>query len=223
MEHTNPDTWLTRPWRQAPLVAIDLEGSGAQDGPDEAILEVAAVLLVHGAPDTPTAYTTLINPGRRIPPRPWISPGLTPEALDAAPTLDTVTGDLATRLNGRILVGHNVAVDWRLLHRRCPTLTPAALLDTYKLARSIITTGSRSLTRLLDTLKLTDAVNTAAPGSRPHRALWDTTGAAVLLATLIARRWTAEPTLATVLAAGGLPLEPGVLQEPHRADTPTLF
>ena len=72
-------------WKTAPLVALDLEGSGAQDRDNEAILEIAVVPVTAGQPDTAAAYSTLINPGRRIPRRPWISPGLTAAVLDAAP------------------------------------------------------------------------------------------------------------------------------------------
>jgi DNA polymerase-3 subunit epsilon len=49
-------------WATAPLVALDLEGSGAQDRDNEAILEIAVVPLTAGLPDTAIAYTTLINP-----------------------------------------------------------------------------------------------------------------------------------------------------------------
>jgi len=57
-------TSSSQPWTTAPLVALDLEGSGAQDHDDEAILEIAIVPIAAGQPDVPAAYTTLINPGR---------------------------------------------------------------------------------------------------------------------------------------------------------------
>lgn len=77
------------PWTDAPLVALDLEGSGAQDD-DEAILEIAVVPITGGRPSLDDAYTTLINPQRSIPRRPWISPGLTNRTLAEAawPTRD---------------------------------------------------------------------------------------------------------------------------------------
>jgi hypothetical protein len=65
------------PWHTAPIVAFDLEGSGAQDRGREAILELAAVPLVNGEPAPDRGFTTLVNPGRPIPRRPWISPGFT--------------------------------------------------------------------------------------------------------------------------------------------------
>jgi DNA polymerase III subunit epsilon len=173
-------------WKDAPLVALDLEGSGAQDHDDEAILEIAIVPIIDGRPSLPASYTTLINPGRPIPHRPWISPGLTTQSLSAAPPLTDVEPELTTRLTGKVIVGHNVGVDWRLLHRQCPTIAPASLIDTLRLARHVHPEiKGRSLTALLDRYQLTDAVTELAPASQPHRAVWDTTGTALLLTELI--------------------------------------
>ena len=173
-------------WKDAPLVALDLEGSGAQDRDDEAILEIAVVPILGGSPSLPDAYSTLINPGRAIPKRPWVSPGLTNDVLADAPHLAEVSPELTARLNGKVIVGHNVGVDWRLLHRRCPAIQPQALIDTLRLARHIHP-GSKGngLSALLDRHHLTAAVTDLVPASGPHRALWDTTGSALLLAKLI--------------------------------------
>lgn len=208
-------------WRDATaLAALDLEGSGAQDGDNEAILEIAAVRLIDGRPDVATAYTTLINPGRHIPQRPWISPGLTNDALAKAPPLDDVAPHLARRLTGVYLIGHNVRVDWRLLHRRCPTIDIAGLIDTHQLAKTLPADGKRSLTALLDQHRLTATVTAAVPHSRPHRALWDAVGAALLLNALIRARWPdQEPDLAALLAVAAPPRP-----QPAPAPTPaTLF
>ena len=189
-------------WRAATnLVVIDLEGSGAQDRDAEAILEIAAVRLVDGRPDLTRAYSTLINPQRSIQRGPWISPGLTDQALAFAPTLVQVQPGLAARLTGAYLVGHNVGVDWRLLHRRCPDIEVAGLIDTLHLARQLPRPGKVGLTALLDEYQLTATVNAAVPGGRPHRALWDTVAAAILLDELVRRRWKDEPTFAELLAA----------------------
>jgi DNA polymerase III subunit epsilon len=193
-------------WREATnLVALDLEGSGAQDGDHEAILEIAAVRLIAGGPDTVTAYTTGIDPGRPIPARPWISPGLAGTALAGAPTLDDVEPQLARRLNGAYLVGHNIGVDWRLLHRRCPSISIAGLIDTHRLAKALPATGKNGLTDLLTRHQLTESVSAAAPDSRPHRALWDTIGAALLLDALIQQHWAIDPSLDDLLAVAAPP------------------
>ncbi|MDG6100498.1 3'-5' exonuclease [Dactylosporangium aurantiacum] len=210
-------------WRTARLVALDLEGTGAQDGADEAILEIAAVPLIDGAPDVATAYTTLVNPGRPIPARPWISPGLTNDALASAPPLAAVEPGLAALLDGAVLVGHNVRVDWRLLQRRCPSIRPIALLDTYKLARAVMNTPSYSLTNLLKTLDLTATVDTMAPGSQPHRALWDTVGTALLLGALIHIQWQTDPAIADLTAVADVPLDGGVSAPVIEEDQLHLF
>jgi DNA polymerase-3 subunit epsilon len=173
-------------WKDAPLVALDLEGSGAQDHDDEAILEISIIPVTSGRPSLQDSYTTLINPGRPIPRRPWISPGLTTQALTGAPALSEVEPELTARLAGKVIVGHNVGVDWRLLHRRCPHIQPAALIDTLRLARHVHPgIKGKSLNALLDRYQLTSKVSELAPSSRPHRALWDTTGTALLLNELI--------------------------------------
>lgn len=192
-------TGTDAPWHAAPLVALDLEGSGAQDRAAEAILEIAAVALTAGRPDLSDTFSTVVNPGRVVAPRPWISPTLTGQALAAAPRIDDIAAELAARINGRYLVGHNIRVDWRLLRRHCPDLAPAGLIDTLRLARRLHLAGGNTLTSVVRQLGLIDMVNAAAPHSRPHRALWDTVAAAVLLPELVDRTWTSPPTLAGLL------------------------
>ncbi|MFC7273792.1 3'-5' exonuclease [Paractinoplanes rhizophilus] len=189
------------------LVAIDLEGSGAQDRDHEAILEIALVPIVDWQPDMSRAYCTLVNPQRPIPRRPWISPGLTDGSLRTAPTIAAVEPGLADRIDGRYLVGHNVGVDWRLLHRRCPTVTPAGLIDTLHLARTIDPKAQHGLTALLERYELTNQVHRLAPGSIPHRALWDTAGSALLLTTLVTRLLGHQPDLETLREAAGIPTD----------------
>jgi DNA polymerase-3 subunit epsilon len=129
-------------WRDATNLALDLEGSGAQDRDQEAILEIAAVRLTGGLPDLATAYTTLVNPGRPIWSRPWISPGLTTATLASAPTLPVVEPDLTARIHHIYLVGHNISADWWLLHRHCPTIGVAGLIYTYPLVKTLPADGT---------------------------------------------------------------------------------
>jgi DNA polymerase III subunit epsilon len=207
---TNPGARTGGPgdaWTSACLVALDLEGSGAQDHEDEAILEIAVVPLAAGQPDTAAAYTTLINPGRRIPRRPWMSPGLTSTALAAAPTPAEVEPELARRINGNILVGHNIGVDWRLLHRRHPAIAPAALIDTLRLARHLKLSTKNSLSALTAHFGLTAEIERLAAGSQPHRALWDTIAAALLLPALITKAWFAGATLTDLHGIAAIDLE----------------
>lgn len=67
--------------------------------------------------------------------------------------------------------------------------------------------NGKSLGALLDTFALPATAASQASGSRPHRALWDTVGAAMLLAALISRGWDREPSIGELLAVAGIPVE----------------
>jgi DNA polymerase-3 subunit epsilon/exodeoxyribonuclease X len=130
--------------------------------------------------------------------------------------LENAAPHLAALLGGSIMVGHNVGVDYRLLHRCLPDLRPAALIDTLALARHLHPgrRSGNSLTSLLDRYELTGTVTDLAPASRPHRAIWDTLGAAVLLTTLIHQLADdGSLTLGALHAIAGRPLH----DEPARA------
>jgi DNA polymerase-3 subunit epsilon/exodeoxyribonuclease X len=201
-------------WHQAPIVALDLEGSGAQDHDAEAILEIAAVPLTGGQPDLVRAFTSLINPGRKIPHHPWLSPGLTNAVLATAPPLGHIEAQLAELIDGRWLVGHNVNVDWRLLSRRLPALRPVGLIDTLVLARAL-GQPKRSLAALVEQMDLTGLVTASAPGSQPHRALWDTVAVACLLPRLVNRLWPDKPpTLESLRLTAGVPLGSEPTEQP---------
>jgi len=217
-------TSSTGQWTTAPLVALDLEGSGAQDRDNETILEIAVVPFTAGHPDTTSAYTTLINPGRTIPRRPWISPGLTTAVLSAAPAPADVEPELARRINGHALVGHNISVDWRLLHRRYPAITPTALIDTLRLARHLKLGTKNSLTALTAQLGLNPQIERLAGGSQPHRALWDTIAAALLLPALINRAWPCGISLAGLLDIAAIdPAAPNPARTAKPAAQGSLF
>ena len=210
-------------WTTAHLIALDLEGSGAQDRDIEAILEIAVVPITGGQPDMPAAYSTLINPGRTIPRRPWISPGLTTDVLAAAPGPAEVEPELARRVNGHVVVGHNVGVDWRLLHLRYPAIAPAALVDTLRLARCLDLGSKNSLSALTAHLGLTAQVESLAAGSQPHRALWDTMATALLLPALVSIGWPSGATLGTLLKAAAIELPTATTRPGGETVQETLF
>ena len=206
---------LDRPWTEAPLCALDLEGTGAQDKDNEAILEVAAIPIVDGSPDLSSAYESLVNPGRAVPRRRWISPGLTDEVLREAPSPAQVGRELGERVSGRYLVGHNIGVDWRLLRLHYPDLRPLGLVDTLRLVRASQPKGPKGLGALLDRFELREQVDKSVPSGRPHRALWDTVAAAVLLARLVEDDPSIH-TLGDLVSAASVPLGPP-------EEDPTLF
>jgi DNA polymerase III subunit epsilon len=219
MKTINPDSgkltaMASQLWHDAPIVALDLEGSGAQDHDAEAILEIAAVPLTNGQLDLARAFASLINPGRTIPRHPWLSPGLTNAVLATAPALADVEPQLAELVNRRWIVGHNVNVDWRLLSKRLPALNPAGLIDTLVLARAL-GQPRRSLSALVEQMDLTGLVTASAAGSQPHRALWDTVAVACLLPRLVDRLWPDKsPTLETLRLTAGIPLGAEPTEQP---------
>ena len=187
-------------------MVLDLEGTGAQDRDREAILEIALVPITDGQPDAARAFSTTINPGRPVPRRPWISPGLTTESVAASPGIDDIAPEIASRMTNGVIVGHNVGVDWRLLSRQCPGIRIIALIDTLRLARHLQPQAKgNSLTTLLDRYQLTGTVTRLAPESQPHRALWDATGTALLLGALIAQLPDSGPDLAQLRQHAELP------------------
>lgn len=200
-------TETTAAWRDADLVALDLEGSGPQDPTGEAILEIAIVPIRQGRPATDAAFSTLINPGRKIRRGPWISPGITNDVLSAAPPAAAVEPDIVRMLDGKTVVGHNVRVDWRLLHKRFPEAAPMGLVDTLRFARTLHPEQKKGhgLAAWIERLNLTDAVNDAAPDSRPHRALWDTVATAFLLGALMDKAGRNYQTVTYLTTVAGVP------------------
>ena len=196
------------PWTEADLVAIDLEGSGPQDPAGEAILEIALVPIRHGAPDIDRAFSSLINPERKITRGPWTSPGITNAALEHAPTLDEVAPKIIELVAGVWLVGHNVRVDWRLLTKTLPTAEPVGLIDTLRLAkhRHPELKKGHGLQAWIERLDLTDTITQAAHGSQPHRALWDTVATATLLKVFMRDQPANITDLDALLTIAGLDL-----------------
>lgn len=118
--------------------ALDLETTGFSAERDE-IIEFAAVLFdEHGVEEG--SFTTLLNPGRQIPPPATRVHGITDRMVSSAPIFATMAQEVQRCLDGRILVGHNVAAfDVKFLvnafTRAGVYYEPVAVLDTLTLAR----------------------------------------------------------------------------------------
>jgi len=95
-------------------------------------------------------------------------------------------------------------VDWRLLQRNYPAITPIALIDTLRLARHLKLGTKNSLAALISQLDLTTQIRRLVPGSEPHRALWDAVAVALLLPALIARGWPSGISLADLLGIAAI-------------------
>lgn len=119
-------------------MVIDVETSGFSPRRDR-ILQIAAV-EVDGQGAIVSEWSSFVRPrfGRVGPTHVH---GLTAEGLRSAPVFKTIAHDIGERLDGTIVVGHNVDFDWafvrRSLRRARVQLPPTARLCTLDLSRSL--------------------------------------------------------------------------------------
>jgi DNA polymerase-3 subunit epsilon len=99
---------------EAPLAIVDLETTGTDPASDR-VTEIA-VLEVEGFEVT-AEWSTLVNPGGRIPSPIQALTGITDEMVAAAPSFGDLAGALHERLAGRVFVAHNARFDYGFLRR----------------------------------------------------------------------------------------------------------
>ena len=107
---------------QQRIVAIDCETTGF--GRYDRIVEFAAVEVDVDTGHVVDEIDTLINPERDV--GPVDVHGVTASMVSAAPTFEEVAGALGRRLQGAILVAHNLAFDARLLGQEFQRLGTAS-------------------------------------------------------------------------------------------------
>src|SRR5918997_1672136 len=105
---------LAAPLRHSEFLVVDTETNG-KAGDDCEMTEVGAVLV--GGGELHDRWETLV--GVRAPLSRGIQrfTGITQHMVDEAPAAEAVLPDLAEQLSGRVLVGHNVAFDRRVLRQ----------------------------------------------------------------------------------------------------------
>ena len=200
-----------------PLVILDVETTGANPVYDR-ITEVGLVEVERGR--SVGEWSTLVNPGTRIPPAIQALTGITDNMVALAPAFAEIAGHLLARLEGKLLVAHNARFDYGFLRnefRRAGLRYSSRVLCTVKLSRRLFPRESR---HNLDALMTRHGL---ACESR-HRALGDARAVGLLL-----ERWRREiahdvvaaaadalvraPTIPAGLAEGALdaiPEAPGV-------------
>lgn len=133
------DPGRTRDTRLSDLdfTVVDVETTGSSPSRGDRITEIAAVQVSGG--EIVGEFSSLVNPGRPIPP--WISDltGITAEMVRDAPEFGEVAGLVRERLEGRVFVAHNVPFDWRFVAdemRRAASVAPEGpRLCTLRLSR----------------------------------------------------------------------------------------
>jgi ATP-dependent DNA helicase DinG len=122
-----------------PIVALDIETTGL-DPDKDAIIEIGAVRF---SPRRVEAeWSTLINPGRPIPPFITQLTGITDQMVREAPPLRAVLGELKNFVGGAPVLGHNVRFDLSFL-RRQGILGLNEFIDTYELAAVLMPSAGR--------------------------------------------------------------------------------
>ncbi|MHB1612338.1 MAG: exonuclease domain-containing protein, partial [Sulfobacillus sp.] len=79
------------------LLFIDLEGTGGDDGPREEIVEIC-LLKVRGK-RVLEHFSSLVNPGRPVPSKPWIPHRITTPTLASAPWWSELAPQVAERVD----------------------------------------------------------------------------------------------------------------------------
>ncbi len=92
-------------------VVVDVETTGF--GSQDRIVEIAAITLDPLSWEIVDEYDTLINPQRDV--GPTGVHGITASMVEAAPTFADILADIARRLQGMVLVAHNLPFDARML------------------------------------------------------------------------------------------------------------
>ena len=145
---------------------VDLETCGVSPA-DDRITEVA-IIRVDGDRQV-DEWSTLVDPGRPIPPEIQSLTGITDAMVRDAPAFESILPEVARRLEGRVLVAHNARFDYGFLKaafRRAGERLCAEVLCTVRLSRALF---PQHATHRLDAL----IERHGLPSAERHRALGD--------------------------------------------------
>ena len=173
-------------------MVVDTETTGLDPAYGHALVEVATVVVDDGV--IGETWTSLVCPGRPIPPDAVAVHGITDETVVEAPSPASVAAELRGRCGDLPLVLHNALFDLPFLivmMRQAgepPLLNP--IIDTLGLARGLTGLGGNSLAALAERFGL--------PQEARHRALGDAITTARLFLAL-AERWEREQGVRTLV------------------------
>ena len=161
-------------------VVVDVETTGRSYAYADRVTEVAAVVIRNGRQSD--AFSSLVNPGRSIPPLITQLTGISNAMVAAAPPFDDVAATLAALIETRVFVAHNVAFDWGFVSEELFRATGRPLagdrLCTVRLARRLLPHLPR---RNLDAVTAYYNVHIEAR----HRALGDAVATARVFAHML--------------------------------------
>lgn len=166
--------------REEDYAVVDVETTGGSYRRGHRITEIAVVEVRDGV--VGDAFSTLVNPGRRIPPRIQSLTGITNRMVRGAPFFEDVAETVLERLRDRVFVAHNVRFDWSFVSAQLGDavgeVPEGPRLCTVKLARKFLPDLRR---RNLDAV--TDYYGVDVDGR--HRARGDAVATARVLLRLL--------------------------------------
>lgn len=144
-EELGEPAWALSAWSsthrtldEVEFVVLDTETTGLRPG-SHRVIEVAGVRIKGG--EACGSFSTLINPGTRLPAFIVQFTGITQEMVNTAPKAAEVLPDFLNFIEGAIVVGHNVGFDIGFLSYEARLLGldfPLDGLDTIPLARRFL-------------------------------------------------------------------------------------
>ncbi|WP_267086739.1 3'-5' exonuclease [Xanthomonas sacchari] len=120
-------------WSQCPYVVVDVEGNGQE--PHD-LIEIATVQIVDGQALAPRSWG--VRPPRPITDRVVHIHGITNEMAEKFEPWSANAQEILAEMAGRVVVGHNVSVDARVITHTQPDWQPLALIDTHALAKHVL-------------------------------------------------------------------------------------
>jgi exodeoxyribonuclease X len=171
----------TSPWSAQRYLIVDVEGNGAHP-PD--LVELAVVPLTDGIISAGLSW--FVRPATPITWQARKVHGITHDEVANLSDFDAIRGTVRSHVAGEsVIVGHNVRVDLDVLRRKLPGWQPRAVLDTLRLARTLLPdVPSRKLGALVDYFDLAGGL---PDGLQPHRAAYDALVTARLLLAFATR------------------------------------
>jgi DNA polymerase-3 subunit epsilon len=149
-----------------PVVFVDIETTGGSYR-NSRVLEVAAIRVEGG--EIVKEFSTLVNPGTRIPPVITSITGITEHDIVGAPGFEDIADELLELLDGAVFVAHNVRFDYSFLKQEFAMIGTSfnpRLLCTVRLSRYLYSEQKgHSLEKLI--------VRHSIPVLDRHRALED--------------------------------------------------
>jgi DNA polymerase III subunit epsilon len=139
-DQTTRDNLLHTPLSAVPFVLLDVESTGLSVAAGDRVCEIALARRRGGVVED--RWETLINPGRPISAAAYAVNQIDATMLQEAPPFAEIAESLVRRLDGAVLVGHNLPFDLEFIDSeltrlgRPPLLNPR--VDTLGLARCFL-------------------------------------------------------------------------------------